>query len=116
MESETEKSREGWHSYNTAHRSHGLGFAVHLVPEAFNIVHPIRNHYRLGSDLALDGRGEGRARIFLTTRICVCIARQAKTLVVDELDLEARDARVFRGRDAGVEVGDQLLAAIGLAR
>jgi hypothetical protein len=93
-----------------------FGFAVQLIAETFDVVHAIGNDNGVAIQDTLNGRVESRPSIFLSSCSGVDIAVQSKKVIVDVLEFQTFDAR-FRGLfDALLEVLDELLAAVRLAR
>ena len=91
-------------------------FTVKLIAEAFDIIHTVGNDNSVAIQDTLDGRVESCPSIFLSSRGGVDIAVQSKSVVVDVLEFKTFNAR-FRGPlDAFLEVLNELLAAVRLAR
>jgi hypothetical protein len=82
-------------AYHTTGCTLRLCFTKHLIAKALDIVHRIRNDYRVRSQVALDGRRQSRPRVFLTPRSTVYISLKSEILIVQVVDLEFGDARIF---------------------
>jgi len=101
---------------NAVWRLSTFGFAVQLIAEAFNIVHAVSDDNSVAIQGTLDSRVESCPGIFLSSCSGVDIAVQSKSVVVDVLEFQTFDARFRRLLDAFLEVLDELLAAVRLAR
>jgi hypothetical protein len=93
-----------------------FGFAVQLIAEAFDVVHAVGNDDGVTIQDTFDGRVESCPSIFLSACSGVDIAVQSKKVIVDVLEFQTFDARLRRLFDALLEVLDELLAAVRLAR
>lgn len=105
------------HTDNAAGGLQGLGLAVQLVAEAFDVVQAICNDNVIPRQDPLDGRIFFRTGILLGSGRAVDGARHAQHLVVDEMDLEAGRARIGRrAGNLGLEKLLQLGGSGGFAR
>jgi hypothetical protein len=82
-------------AYHTTRRTLGFCLAEHLIAKALDIVHVVGNDYRIGSQVALDGRRQSRPGIFLASRSTIYIALKSQILIVQMVDLEFGDAWVL---------------------
>lgn len=94
----------GWTDHTTW-CLHSFGLTVQLVAEALDVIQTIGNDYVIARQHPLDGRIFLRAGIFLRPGSMVDVARDAKRLIVDQMDFESIEAGIgVGGRDLGLEV------------
>jgi hypothetical protein len=86
-------------AYHTTWCALGFRLAEHLIAKPLDIVHVVGNDDGIGSQIALDGRGQSSSRIFLASRSTIYIALKSQVLIVQVVDLEFGDACVFGRRD-----------------
>ena len=87
-----------------------------MIAETFDVVHAIGDDDGVAIQDTLDSRVESCSSILFSSCGGVDIAVQSKSVVVDVLEFKTFNAR-FRGPlDAFLEVLNELLAAVRLAR
>jgi len=101
---------------DTVRRLHTFGFAVQLIAEPFDVIHAVGDDDRVAIQGALDGRVESCTSIFFSSCSGVNIAVESEVVVVNVVEFQTFDARFRSFFDAFLEVFDDLLAAVRLAR
>lgn len=95
----------------------GLGLAIQLVAEAFDVVEAVGDDDVVTGEHPLHGRILFRAGILFSLGRVIYPTGHAKRLVVDEVDLELAGPRIGAlAGDLGLEEVLQLPGACGLAR
>jgi len=102
-------------AYNAVRRAQPLRLTIQLVSITLDITQPICHDYRIPSQRPLHSTVEGPSSFFLCSSFAIDRARDIEGLIVDVDDLEARDRGDGGVGDAGLEVGEQLVRAVGFA-
>jgi len=102
-------------TYNTIRRPGPLRLTIQLIPIPLNVIQPIRHNDRIPPQRPLHSTIEGPSSLLLCLGLAIGRARDVEGLVVDVDDLEAGDGGDGRIGDAGLEVGEELVGAVGFA-
>lgn len=102
-------------TYNTIRRAQSLRLTIQLISITLNVIQPICHNNRIPSQRPLHSAVECPSSLLLGPGLAIGRARDIKGLIVDMDDLEAGDRRAGGVGDAGLEIGEDLVGAVGFA-
>lgn len=102
-------------TYNTVRRAQPLRLTIQLIPITLDVIQPICHDDCIPSQRSLHSTVVRPSSLFLCPGFAIGRSRDVESLVVDVDDLEARDGGDGGIGDAGLEVGEELVGAVGFA-